>query len=190
MSPHDPPRTPDTATSPDAAVRARPSVLAAHAVLCAVGTVFFLGSFAYPWTTVEDGTVGPGALPRVAGLALALIGALMLLREMRTGTILEGDGHVEEDSEHAAEEQRTVRRKLIVVSITIVCAGALIPFLGMLPTLALLTLFLTLRVERLRPPVALAASFGVLVVCYLLFVVLLRVPLPLGVFDPALWSAP
>ncbi len=170
--------------------RARPSVLAAHAVLCAVGTLFFLGSFAYPWTSVADGTIGPGALPRVAGLALAVIGAVMLYQEARTGTLLEGDGHVEEGSEHSAEEKRAIHRKLVTVSAAIICAGVLIPFLGLLPALALMTLYLTIRVERLRPPVALTASIGVLVVCYLLFVVLLRVPLPLGVFDPALWSAP
>lgn len=183
----------DTNTGTDTGtgrLRARPSVLAAHAALCAIGTFFFLGSFAYPWTSVEDGTIGPGALPRVAGLALALIGAVMLYQETRTGTLLEGDGHVEEESEHTAEEQRAIRRKLLVVSAAIIGAGVLIPFLGILPALALMTLYLTIRVERLRLPVAITASVGVLVVCYLLFVVLLRVPLPLGIFDPALWSAP
>ncbi|MFE1168348.1 tripartite tricarboxylate transporter TctB family protein [Nocardiopsis sp. NPDC058789] len=171
------------------ATRARPSVLAAHAALSVLGALFLLGSFAYPFTA-EDGTVGPGALPRVAGLALAVIGVVLLYREARTGTVLRGDGHVEEDSGHSAEELRAIRRKLAVVSAALVCTGALIPFLGILPALAVLTLFLTIGVERLRWPVALTASVGVLVVCYLLFVVLLRVPLPLGVFDPTLWSAP
>lgn len=179
-----------TGANTGGAPRARPSVLAAHAALSALGALFFLGSFAYPWTTAEDGTVGPGALPRVAGLALAVIGAVLLYRERRTGTVLQGDGHVEDDSERSAEEHRAIRRKLVVVSAALVCTGALIPFLGMLPALAVLTLFLTIGVERLRWPVALTASVGVLVVCYLLFVVLLRVPLPLGVFDPTLWSAP
>ncbi|MEE2040656.1 tripartite tricarboxylate transporter TctB family protein [Nocardiopsis sp. CT-R113] len=172
-----------------APTRARPSVLATHAVLAGIGGLFFLGSFSYPWTTVEDGTVGPGALPRVAGLALLLIGLAMLHRELRAGTVLEGDGHVEEESERTDGERRAVHRKLIVVSAALVVTATLIPFLGMLPTLAALTLFLTIGVERLRWPVALGASLGVLVVCYLLFVVLLRVPLPLGVFDPALWGA-
>ncbi|MGW8527962.1 MULTISPECIES: tripartite tricarboxylate transporter TctB family protein [Nocardiopsidaceae] len=172
-----------------APARARPSVLATHAVLACLGGFFFLGSFSYPWTTVEDGTVGPGALPRVAGLALLLIGLAMLRREARTGTVLEGDGHVEEETERTDAEHRTVRRKLAVVSAALVATAVLIPFLGMLPTLAALTLFLTISVERLRWPVALTASLGVLVVCYLLFGVLLRVPLPLGVFDPALWGA-
>ncbi|WP_435110432.1 tripartite tricarboxylate transporter TctB family protein [Nocardiopsis synnemataformans] len=174
----------------DRAPRSRPPVLVAYSVFAGLGLLFLLGSLGYPWTNPEDGTVGPGALPRTAGLLLLVTGLALLWQEMRGGTLLEGDGHVEEETEHTAEEKRATTRKLLVVSAGLVVTAALIPFLGMLPALALLTLFLTVWVERLRWPVAVTASAGVLVVCYLLFVVLLRVPLPLGLLDPALWSAP
>ncbi|MFC7745337.1 hypothetical protein ACFQXA_37330 [Nocardiopsis composta] len=93
------PRTPP----PQEAARSRRPVLAAHAVLAGIGLLFFLGSFAYPWTNPEDGTVGPAALPRTAGLLLLLAGLALIRRELRGGTVLEGDGHVEEEAEHTPE---------------------------------------------------------------------------------------
>jgi hypothetical protein len=169
-------------------VRRRRSVLTAHAVLAALGGLFFAGSFSYPWTNPEDGTVGAGALPRVAGLLLLLIGTGLVRQEVRGGSVLEGDGHIEESTCHTAAQRREIRRKLVVVTAAMAVTGLLIPVLGMLPSLALMTLFLTAVVERMRRPVALATAAGVLAVSYALFVVVLRVPLPFGVFDPALWS--
>ncbi|MFI6690690.1 tripartite tricarboxylate transporter TctB family protein [Streptomyces sp. NPDC050433] len=167
---------------------ARRPVLAAYAVLTTIGALFFLGSFAYPWTNPEDGTVGAAALPRVAGLLLLLVGLGLIRQEFRTGSILEGDGHVTEEAEHTPEETRAIRRTLVLVIAVMVLTALLIPILGMLPALALMTLYVTAFVEKLRWPVALATSAGVLVVSYLLFTVVLRVPLPLGLFDPAVWS--
>jgi hypothetical protein len=43
-------------------------------------------------------------------------------------------------------------------------------------------------VERQPLPRSLGVAAGVGVLGYLLFVVLLRVPLPYGMFDPAVWS--
>ncbi len=166
----------------------RRPVLAAYAVLTVVGALFFLGSFAYSWTNPEDGTIGAGALPRVAGLLLLLIGLALIRQESRAGSVLEGDGHVVEEEEHTPEETRAIRRKLILITAVMVVTALLIPILGMLPALALMTLYVTAFVERLRWPVALATAAGVLVVSYLLFTVVLRVPLPLGLFDPAVWS--
>ncbi|MBA4863033.1 tripartite tricarboxylate transporter TctB family protein [Streptomyces sp. PSKA54] len=167
---------------------ARQPVLAAHATLTAVGAAFFLGSFAYPWTNPEDGTIGAGALPRVAGLLLLLLGLSLIRQELRVGSVLEGDGQAAEAPDHTPEEARRTRGKLAVVIVTMVVTALLIPFLGMLPALTLMTLFLTAVVERLPLPRALAVSAGVFAVAYLLFIVVLRVPLPFGLLDPATWS--
>ncbi|OAH14004.1 tripartite tricarboxylate transporter TctB family protein [Streptomyces jeddahensis] len=198
---------PGTPTAPTIAAptRARRPVLAAHGTLATVGALFFLGSFAYPWTNPEDGTIGAAALPRVAGALLLIIGLALVRQELRTGSVLEGDGGQADDglaadAPQAAEgrpdatsssgphEQASVHRKLITVTLVMVVTALLIPFLGMLPALALMTLFLTAVAERLPWPVALAVSAGGFVGAYLLFVVLLRVPLPFGLFDPAVWS--
>jgi len=166
----------------------RRPVLLAYGVLTALGALFFAGSFSYPWTAPEDGTVGAGALPRTAGLLLTVLGLLLARQELRTGSVLEGDGHVEEAEPVPAEEAHRVRTKLIVVVVTMVVTALLVPFLGLLPALTLMTLFLTAVVERQPLVRSLLVAGLVLAVSYLLFVVVLRVPLPFGLFDPAVWS--
>ncbi|MBA2945791.1 tripartite tricarboxylate transporter TctB family protein [Streptomyces himalayensis] len=167
--------------------RRRP-VLVAYCVLAAVGGAFFLGSFAYPWTNPEDGTIGAGALPRVAGLLMFVLSLALIRQETGTGSVLEGDGHVAETAEHTPEEARRIRAKLLVVTLTMAATALLIPVLGMLPALTVMTLFLTAVVERLPLPRAAAVSAGVFGVSYLLFIVVLQVPLPFGLFDATTWS--
>lgn len=167
--------------------RGRRPVLAGRVVLAGVGAVFFLGSFAYDWTTA-DGTVGPAVLPRTAGLLLVLVGLALVGQELRSGAASDDEavGVVEPDGERP-DPART-RRKLLVVLAAMLAAALLVPITGLLATLSLLTLFLCVVVERqpLLRSVGVAAGVGVL--GHLIFVVLLRVPLPLGVFDPAVWS--
>src|SRR5690606_11440014 len=81
------------------------------------------GSFAYPWTNPEDGTVGPAALPRTAGLLLLLAGLALIRRELRGGTVLERDGHVEEEAEHTPGERRAIRRQLLTAAATLLSTG-------------------------------------------------------------------
>lgn len=166
----------------------RRPVLLAYGALTALGALFFAGSFAYPWTAPEDGTVGSGALPRTAGLLLAVLGALLIRQEVRTGSVLEGDGHVEEAADVSAEEAHRMRTKLIVVVVTMVVTALLVPFLGLLPALTLMTLFLTAVVERQPLTRSVLVAALVMGLSYLLFVVVLRIPLPFGLFDPAVWS--
>lgn len=173
----------------DVQARGRRPVLAAHLVLAAVGAAFFLGSFAYPWTNPEDGTIGAAVLPRTAGFLLLIVGIGLCRQELRSGSVLEGDGHVAAEAAHDSAQLREIRRKLVLVTAGMFVAALLIPFLGMLPALALLTLCLTKFVERLRWRTSVAAAVGVLAVSYVLFIVVLRVPLPFGLLDPAVWSA-
>ncbi|TDC63251.1 tripartite tricarboxylate transporter TctB family protein [Streptomyces hainanensis] len=167
----------------------RTPVVVAYGVLAAVGALFLALSFEYHWTNPEDGAVGPGALPRVAGLALLLLGLVLVRQEIRVGSALEGDGLVVEDAAHTPEERRRVRRKLLAVVATMVVTALAIPLLGLLPALTLMTLFLAAVVERQPPLRSLLVAGATYAVAHLIFVVVLRVPLPLGVFDPAVWSA-
>jgi putative tricarboxylic transport membrane protein len=167
-------------------MRARREVLASRVVLIAVGAAFFLGSFAYDWSG-DDGTIGSAVLPRTAGLLLVLMGAALVVQEVRSGA--ERDDEVVGVIGGAEQpDPASTRRKLAVVLAAMLGSALLIPITGLLPTLALLTLFLCAVVERqpLLRSVGVAAGVGLL--GHLLFVVLLRVPLPYGVFDPAVWS--
>ncbi|TDC27968.1 hypothetical protein E1265_00010 [Streptomyces sp. 8K308] len=167
----------------------RAPVVVAYSVLAAVGAAFFALSFEYHWSNPEDGAVGPGALPRVAGLALLVLGLVLVGQELRTGTALEGDGLVIDDGDHTPEERRRIRRKLLAVVATMVVTAFAIPLLGLLPALTLMTLFLAVVVERQPLPRSLLVAGATYAMAHLIFVVVLRVPLPLGVFDPAVWSA-
>lgn len=167
-------------------MRARREVLTSRVVLIAVGAAFFLGSFAYDWAG-DDGTIGAAVLPRTAGLLLVLVGAALVVQEVRSGAERDDEAVGVVGGAEPPDPAQT-RRKLAVVLAAMLATALLVPITGLLPTLSLLTLFLCATVERqpLLRSVGLAVGVGVL--GHLLFVVLLRVPLPYGVFDPAVWS--
>jgi len=162
--------------------RARRSVLIAYAVLAAIGAAFFALSFQYDFT-VRGGLVGPAFLPRIAGAMLAVIGLLLVLQEVRSGSVLAGDSG---SDEAAGRISRRTAIKLISVFAGIALALLLTPVLGLLPALALLVLALMLLVERMPvlPSILIAVIAGV--VAHLLFGVVLQVPLPLGLFEGVL----
>ncbi len=170
-----------TATTQDVR-RVRRNVLVAYGVLGVLGAAFFALSFQYDFS-VRDGLVGPGFLPRIAGGALAVIGILLVLQEVRTGSVLAGDS----GSDEAADKlnRRTVI-KLVSVFAGITLALLLTPVVGLLPAFTLLVLVLMILVERM--PVVPSLIIGVTagIVAHLLFGVVLQVPLPLGVFEGVL----
>ncbi|MBK1783293.1 tripartite tricarboxylate transporter TctB family protein [Prauserella cavernicola] len=173
-------------SSPVPAVPRRPVTLA-YGVIAALGAAFCVGSFAYDWSN-EDGSIGSAVLPRVTGLLLLLVGLWLVRQELRGGSVREGDGLVVADEDHSPDEARHIRRKLVTVVATMVVTALVIPILGLLLSLTLMTLFLTAVVEKqslLRSLLVSAMTFGV---SYLIFVALLRIPLPLGLLDPAVWS--
>ncbi|MFF5987341.1 tripartite tricarboxylate transporter TctB family protein [Prauserella flavalba] len=174
-----------THPAPTAAPR-RPVVIA-YGVVTALGVAFCAGSFAYDWSN-EDGTIGSAVLPRVAGFLLLLVGLWLVRQELRGGSVREGDGLVVEDEGHSPEEARRIRRKLITVVATMVVTALVIPILGLLLSLTLMTLFLTAVVEKQSLVRSLVVSAVTFAVAYLIFVALLRIPLPLGLLDPAVWS--
>ncbi|WP_432519812.1 tripartite tricarboxylate transporter TctB family protein [Kineococcus sp. SYSU DK006] len=193
----------------------------ATAVLAALGAVFFALSFAYPWT-LEDGSIGPGVLPRTASALLALVSLARLVLQLRgsraaPGQQLPGDGEgtdaagaatpagvaaeqatAEEVAAEAVaaedlaaveevEEVPHARRKLLLVCATVLLTALLVPYLGLLLALGLMTLFLAAVVERQPLVRSLLVAGGTLAVSYLVFVTLLSIPLPMGLLDPALW---
>lgn len=172
----------------DAGRSPRRSVLTAYVILIMIGAAFSLGAWlSYP-LLLENGQVGPGLMPTVAGAALVLVGVLLVRQERRTGSVLEGDGAAVDTSAEDREERKRTHRKLITVLGATVAAAALIPLLGLLPVMSLLVFSLSVFVERRPWWQALLVSIAAFAVAYLIFVVVLMTPLPFGIFNPDVWS--
>lgn len=170
--------------------RGRLPVLVSRIVLTCVGAAFFLGSLAYDWSG-SDGSIGSAALPRTAGLLLVLVGIGLVVQELRAGAAMDDEVvgvAAEPDADGGTADPARTRRKLLVVFAAMVATALLIPITGLLLTLSLLALFLCAVVERQPFLRSAAVAVGVGVIGHLLFVELLRVPLPLGLLDPDVWS--
>lgn len=151
--------------------RARPGPLIAHVVTTFIGAGFFLGSFRYDLYRAEE-QIGPAFLPRYASV-------LLVVQEIRGRSELSGDSGV--------EEARSITRPMIIKLVTVfgLITGALllVPLLGLILSLMLLVAALTIGVEKMPavPSLLITAAAGA--VAYLVFIVTLRVPLPMGVLE-------
>ncbi|WP_432561886.1 tripartite tricarboxylate transporter TctB family protein [Kineococcus sp. SYSU DK003] len=155
-----------------------------------VGALFFVLSFAYDWR-LEDGSVGPAVLPRTASALLVLVSVARLVLAARRPAAAAAEPAataVEADDAPVVEEVPHARRKLLLVCATVLVTALAIPYLGLLVTLGVMTLFLAAYVERQPLLRSLAVAVGTLAVSYLVFVVLLQIPLPWGLLDPAVWE--
>lgn len=182
------------ASAPDGAVaestpkaRARKPVLYMFGAIVVVGLVFLTLSFQYDFLLGKQ--IGPGFLPRVAAIGLILMGVLLIIDELRAGSILVGDGAIAVVEEQTKDEVKKTHRKLIIVAVLTPIACLLFPILGLLPSLTILAFVLSAFVEKMpkiRSAIVAVVTFGVL---YLIFIVVLQVPLPFGIFDPQFWRA-
>ena len=157
--------------------RVRRGVLTAYGVIVLVGTAFLVGSFQYDFYRNVD-QVGPGYLPRFAGAFLVILGVLLLIQEIRVGSQLGGDSGIAQAS--GALNRSTVI-KLVTVFGLITVALLLVPVLGLIVSLVLLIPALTIGVERMPVGRSLILTLGAGVIAYLLFIVVLSVPLPMGI---------
>ncbi|MGI6878537.1 tripartite tricarboxylate transporter TctB family protein [Microbacterium sp. gxy059] len=160
--------------------RVRRGVVAAYGVIALIGAAFFALSFEYDFFRYGD-QVGPGFLPRVAGMLALLLGIALIVQEIRTGSVLLGDSGVEEDGDTGMSRASMI--KLLTVFGLIILAVLLVPVLGLIPPLVLLVGTLTIVIERMPilPSILVAALAAA--IAYALFVLVLRVPIPMGVFE-------
>ncbi|HIX00454.1 MAG TPA: tripartite tricarboxylate transporter TctB family protein [Candidatus Nesterenkonia stercoripullorum] len=161
--------------------RRRSGVLIAYAVLTLLGFGFFLGSLQYEMYSA-DGQVGPAYLPRYASILLVVLGLLLVMQELRGRSRLAGDSGVEDEA--APLSRRTVIKLLVVFGL-ITIALLLVPVLGLILSLLLLIPALSIGVERMPVVTSLLVTVGAAVLAYILFIVVLQVPLPMGVFEGA-----
>lgn len=183
------PKPPDGNEVPEPArERARKPVLYMFGAIIVVGLVGFTMSFAYPFFLGQQ--IGPAMLPAVASGGMILVGALLLADELRSGSILEGDGAVAvAEQEQTKAELKATHHKLIMVGILTPIAVLLFPILGILPSLVILAFVLSAFVEKMPIMISAIIAICTFIVFYALFVMMLNVSLPFGIFGPKFWSS-
>ncbi|MEV0613223.1 tripartite tricarboxylate transporter TctB family protein [Nonomuraea sp. NPDC050404] len=124
-------------------------------------------SFGYG-ITKEGGEVGPGFLPLVAGVALALLSAACLLQWVRAPQAGEED-----------VDPRRIRTLWTVFGMLLI-ALLLVPLTGFLVAFALLVFAVSAFVEKQRVVSAAVIAIVAALVIYAVFVLFLAVPLPGG----------
>lgn len=170
-----------------------------QAILFAVvtGVGVFLIATAGQYTVIsDDGELGGGFLPLAAGVVLALLGGIQLVQAALRVRRLARDSRALEVAEarrrsEAAEldifGRTTAQRmgQLGTVVLAIFVSVALVPLLGLLLSLLLLSLFISAVVERRGWWASLLVSAASVGLVYLIFDVLLALPLPGGLLGDA-----
>lgn len=161
----------------------RRSVLIAYGIVTLVGAFFFAFSFEYDFFRGDSGQVGPAFLPRITAVLVMVLGLALMRQEARSGSVLSGDSGIAESTE--ALDAKTVRKLALVFGLMTVSL-LLLPLVGLLVPLVALVLVLTLVVERMPLVPSLAVTAGAGALGYVLFVVVLAIPLPMGLLDGVL----
>ncbi|EKU45764.1 MULTISPECIES: tripartite tricarboxylate transporter TctB family protein [Brevibacterium] len=185
--------------------RNRPEVsdVIGTAILGIVGAVAAIMGLGYG-LTVEGGQVGPGMLPFLTGafIFLASVAEIFRLFFARVGTSGGRIMSAVEDIEATAAEsidaaadavsadgeavdtfgrtERQRNRAPFVIFLTFGIALALVPVLGLIIALSGAILFLLLVVEKQKWWVSALATIGAAVFVYIVFGLVLSVPLPTG----------
>jgi hypothetical protein len=140
---------------------------AVWALLVCLSTAMAAVSFGYG-ITKDGGQVGPGFLPLVSGVALALLSAACLLRSVRGAA----------PQEEGADPQRI--RTLWTVFALLLVALLVVPLTGFLVAFGLLVFAVSAFVEKQRLLPAAGVAVAATLVIYAVFVLFLAVPLPGG----------
>jgi putative tricarboxylic transport membrane protein len=163
--------------------------LVGNLVLASVGLLAVVGGVGYG-VTGATGPVGPGFVPALAGALMALFSVVELVRIVRArppreaapdGAPAPGDPVAATDDVDQFGRTDRQRSRAIVAIFAIVALGvAVTPFLGLLTAMGLVVLALTLGIER-RPVVpSVLTAAGTVAFAYVVFVLVLRVPVPVG----------
>jgi hypothetical protein len=154
---------------------------------------------------LEEGRIGPGFLPILAGATVAVCAVLDLVsrvRKLRTAPAAAGvPGHPADDTSTAVPRAdgevtaapesdvdifgRTQKQRnwmLVVVIAMTIATLVLVPFLGFLLSFGLLLIAVSVLVEKRKLLPSVLVTVVALAVAYGIFAVVLRVPLPVGPF--------
>lgn len=170
--------------------------IAWDAVLGLIGIYAVVSGFGYQ-VLQENGEIGPGFLPAVAGGLVALFAAIDLVNKLRrtpehdvydddaaligdTAAITLREEMEPTDVDIFGRTQRQRNRMLLAVLGIIIATVALVPLLGFLISFGLMLIACAVAVERRKWLPSLIVTVVALSATYLIFVVVLRVPLPQG----------
>jgi putative tricarboxylic transport membrane protein len=167
----------------------------ADAVLALLGAGAVYGGVMYGLFD-EDGLVSAGFLPAVCGAAIVALAIVDLVHqltrkpEMETiadeifESIIDNVPDTTDRLQTAPEldifgrDQKARNRQLVLVIVALVVSIALVPILGLLLSLALLMVFVSVVVERRGIIATLVITAVTIAVFYFVFAVFLGVPLP------------
>ncbi|GAA2355398.1 hypothetical protein GCM10010404_04590 [Nonomuraea africana] len=158
--------------------RRRQGEAAVWAGLTLLAAAMATGALGYG-ITKEGGQIGPGFLPFVAGVLLAVLAGTALAETLRhTEPEEAAPARTESDEQGRTEPQRV--RILWTVFAMLLGALLLVPVTGFLVAFGLLVFAVSAFVERRRPVPALTVSAVAVLAIYAIFVLFLGVPLPGG----------
>ncbi|WP_177216757.1 tripartite tricarboxylate transporter TctB family protein [Mycetocola miduiensis] len=177
---------------------ARPANLTVVAALALLGAGAVLGAIELG-VLDSSGHIAAGFMPFVAGgamLVLALIDLVHQARHVPGARAVDDllfeqliDGRpdttdqlqVVSDIDIFGRDQRARNRQLAKIIVALVLCVALIPLLGLLASLGLLMAFAAIAVEHRSVVLSLVITAVTLAALYLIFAVLLSIPLPGGI---------
>ncbi len=175
-------------------VRLKVAGIAFTAVLAAVGIMVVVGGLDYGMFG-EKGRIGPGFLPVVSGGLVALFALSDIVSRVRSrrhiaderellldpesATALEAEATVP-DIDIFGRTQKQRNGQLIAVIGILVGSVILVELIGFILAFGLMLVVCAVLVERRKLLPSLLVAFIALGVAYLVFGVLLRVPLPQG----------
>ncbi|MGW1679879.1 tripartite tricarboxylate transporter TctB family protein [Saccharopolyspora sp. NPDC002376] len=145
--------------------------------LALLGAGFAVTAFGYG-VLLPESRIGPGFLPLVAGGLLAVFSVLLLIEQLRRPQPASAVRGVDDFGRTPGQRVWILRRVFVLLPVSV----ALVPVLGMVCALGVLVLVISTWLEgrRLLPALLLSASSAVAM--YVVFAVVLQVPLPTGVF--------
>ena len=147
----------------------------------------------------DDGRIGPGFLPTIAGASMAFFAAVNMLTSGRKqaatldsvveerisgiahGEASQGPGADGEDLDIYGRTQRQRDRMLWTVIGIVLATVVLVPLLGFMLAFAAMLLVIAVVVERRKMLPSVMVSVLTLAATYAIFVLFLRVPLPQGI---------
>lgn len=132
----------------------------------ALGAGGFYVALSYPFGNVQQ--MGPGFFPRVLGVILAGFGIVTMVRGLRSGTRVEGGW---------------AWFPLAVITAALVAFGWLMERVGLLPSLAVLTIASAYAGKEFRPGEAVLLAVAMCLLAWAIFIWGLDLPYPLFAFE-------